>query len=114
MLAPDVFGPVGDRTAYSWVSQKGVLTLGAKVPPAAWSRAAATVHGLQARIALSAAVIVNILQEELVKMVYGVQAQLDRDEKIADNAWPFSTARAAGRFKRCTARGRTWPGCKQN
>ena len=61
LLAPDVFGP-GDRTAYSWVSQKGVLTLG--VPP--WSRAAAIVRGLQSRIALSAAVIVCILQEELV------------------------------------------------
>ena len=72
MLAPDVFGPVEDRTAYSFVSQKGVLTLGAppQVPLAALSRAAATVHGLQAQIVLSAAVIVCILQEELVKMGY--------------------------------------------
>ena len=72
LLAHDVFGPVGDRTAYSWVSQKGGAHAGrpTKVPPAALSRAAATVHGLQARIVLSAAVIVCILQEELVKMGY--------------------------------------------
>ena len=31
---------------------------------------------------------------------------------MSDNAWPFPTARAAGRFRRCTARGRTWPGRK--
>ena len=37
-------------------------------------------------------------------MVTRVQAQLDMDEKMSDNAWPFSTARAAGRFRRCTAR----------
>ena len=40
-----------------------------EVPPAALSRAAAIVRGFQARIALSA-VIVCILQEELVKMGY--------------------------------------------
>ena len=34
------------------------------------------------------------------------------DEKMSDNAWPVPTARAADRFRRCTARGRTWPGRK--
>ena len=57
---------------YSWVFPEGGAHIGrpTKVPAAALSRAAATVHGLQARIAHSAAVIVCILQEELVKMGY--------------------------------------------
>ena len=101
-----MFGPVGDRTPTDGSPRRGAARTkrATKVATAAVSRVAAIVHGIQARFALTAAVVVCILQEEPVKMGEEYTLNLTWTKKISDNAW---------RFRRCTARG-TWPGRKPN